>query len=343
MLSSPPTRGFSGRPKMLRRTLALASIAFALSISIATDVSATAQRTFVASNGNDANPCSITAPCRGFAAALLQTTSGGEIVVLDSAGYGGVTINQAVSIIAPPGVYAGVSVLSGTGIFVNSGSGTVVLSGLTINGLGGTVGINFQSGTLRIERTTISGFPSAGLGESLGADAVLIIRDSAFIGNGFGIFVATSTGIVTVEIAASRFDQNNTGTVFGDNVAGTVSGSTFNKNSFVGAFTQPGTSGATNNVTFRNCVFSRNAGAALVAGLNAGTTTVTQVTDSEISDNPNVGVTPQLAATVTISNSTITRNGVGIDNNAGTSQSFKDNRLYGNTTDGAFSTILSNQ
>ena len=236
---------------MLRRTCALVSIAFALSLFSTIGAAATAKRTFVASNGNDANPCSITAPCRGFTAALAQTASGGEILVLDSAGYGPVSINQAVSIIAPPGVYAGISVLSGTGIFVNPGSGTVVLSGLTINGLGGTLGINFQSGTLRIERTTVSGFPSAGLGESLGADAALLIHDSAFIANGFGIFVATSTGIVTVEIDASRFDQNSTGAAFADNVRGTVSGSSFSGNSFVGAFTQPGTSGPNRGTSLR--------------------------------------------------------------------------------------------
>ena len=61
---------------------------------------APAQRTFVSSGGLDTNTCLLAAPCRGFQAALLQTNAGGEIVVLDSAGYGPVTINKAVS---PPG------------------------------------------------------------------------------------------------------------------------------------------------------------------------------------------------------------------------------------------------
>src|SRR6266571_6657569 len=84
---------------------------------------ALAQRTFVsAATGNDANPCTRTAPCRNFAAAIAQTQSGGEVVVLDSGGYGTVTITQAVSLVAPAGVYAGISVFSGTGITVNAGS-----------------------------------------------------------------------------------------------------------------------------------------------------------------------------------------------------------------------------
>jgi hypothetical protein len=45
---------------------------------------ATAQRTFVASYGSDANPCSMGQPCRTFAAAIAQ--AGGDAVALDSAG-----------------------------------------------------------------------------------------------------------------------------------------------------------------------------------------------------------------------------------------------------------------
>lgn len=73
------------------------------------------QRSFVASYGNDANPCSVTLPCRSFNAALAQTVAGGEVIALDSAGYGTMTITQSASVIAPAGVYAGISVFSGDG------------------------------------------------------------------------------------------------------------------------------------------------------------------------------------------------------------------------------------
>jgi hypothetical protein len=73
-----------------------------------------AQRTFVASTGLDVNPCSITQPCRAFAAALALTDPDGEIIVKDSAGYGRVTIDRSVTITSPPGIYAGISVLAGT-------------------------------------------------------------------------------------------------------------------------------------------------------------------------------------------------------------------------------------
>src|SRR5207302_10656614 len=125
-----------------------------------------AQRTFVsAATGNDASPCTRTAPCRNFAAAIAQTASGGEVVVLDSGGYGTVTINQAVSLVAPPGVYAGISVFSGTGITVAAGATDVVtLRGLTLNGLGGNYGIDFNSGAaLYVQDSVFKNFYPGGI------------------------------------------------------------------------------------------------------------------------------------------------------------------------------------
>jgi len=48
----------------------------------------------------DSNPYSRTAPCRIFTMAVAQTAPGGSVVVLDSAGYGPVTIGQSISLIA---------------------------------------------------------------------------------------------------------------------------------------------------------------------------------------------------------------------------------------------------
>jgi len=150
---------------MLRRNFAVASIAFALSALAATDAvaMAVAQRTFVASTGNDANPCSLVLPCRTFAAATLQTITGGEIIALDSAGYGTVTILRSVSIVAPPGVYAGISVPAGqTGVLVNLPLTKVSLRGLTINAIGiglDTYGIRMMLGaSLNIEQCEIANF-----------------------------------------------------------------------------------------------------------------------------------------------------------------------------------------
>jgi hypothetical protein len=58
-----------------------------------------------AKNGNDANPCTVEAPCKTFRGAMLLVAPGGEIVVLDSGEYGLLPITRPVSVIAPDGVW----------------------------------------------------------------------------------------------------------------------------------------------------------------------------------------------------------------------------------------------
>ena len=152
---------------MLRHIVLLASIALAVSVLSSTGAMASAQRTFVASYGLPANTafnCSITKPCRAFGEAISVTDDKGEVIVLDSAGYGPVTITKSVSVIAPAGIYGGISVFSGDGVTVNAPGANVVLRGLTITGQGGQRGILLQAAArVRIENCVISGMSSAGI------------------------------------------------------------------------------------------------------------------------------------------------------------------------------------
>src|SRR5690349_23538934 len=96
---------------------------------------AQATRTWVSGVGDDANPCSRTAPCKTFAGAISKTAAGGEINVLDPGGFGAVTITKSISIISQ--FEAGVSVSGTNGIVVNAGpKDRVLLDGLDIEGLG---------------------------------------------------------------------------------------------------------------------------------------------------------------------------------------------------------------
>jgi hypothetical protein len=192
---------------MLRSTCALMSIAFALFLFAATGAAATLQRTFVASTGNDANSCSIAAPCRGFTRAITQTSAGGEVIVLDSAGYGAVTITQSVSIIAPAGVYGGISVFSDDGITVAAGpTDKVVLRGLTINGQGGINGIHVTSGNeTYIEDCTVGNLGFAGILIN-GGTAVHIARTVAR-SNAHGVFADLSTA-TTLTLTDSVLTNN---------------------------------------------------------------------------------------------------------------------------------------
>src|SRR5882724_9382201 len=59
---------------------------------------AQASRTWVSGVGDDANPCSRTAPCKTFAGAISKTADHGEINCLDPGGFGVVTITKNIKI-----------------------------------------------------------------------------------------------------------------------------------------------------------------------------------------------------------------------------------------------------
>ena len=198
---------------------------------------AVVQRTFVSGQGSDTNPCSISAPCRSFAAAIAQTVTGGEVVVLDSAGYGPVTITSAVSITAPPGIYAGVSVSSGDGVVVNAGaSDRVVLRGLNIVAIPGTpaAAVRFlNGGTLVVDGCNVTGMPNGIVFQPAGT-ATLWVSGSFFSGRGLGraIAVGTISGFAYANIARTYMEQYQSGVYGSDRsritVVETVSTRNFN-------------------------------------------------------------------------------------------------------------------
>src|SRR5437762_9631146 len=146
----------------------------------AAPANAQATRTWVSGVGDDANPCSRTAPCKTFAGAISKTAGGGEINCLDPGGFGGVTITKSITISCEAGT-AGVLVSGTPGITVNAGpSDQVTLRGLDINGLGtGTNGINFIAGkALLVDNCVIYEFATNGINVALGAAASVDVKDT---------------------------------------------------------------------------------------------------------------------------------------------------------------------
>src|SRR5438132_2856778 len=86
---------------------------------------AQATRTWVSGVGDDANPCSRTAPCKTFAGAISKTAVAGEINCLDPGGFGAVTITKSIIISCEAGT-AGVLVSSTNGIVVQAAPTDVV-------------------------------------------------------------------------------------------------------------------------------------------------------------------------------------------------------------------------
>jgi hypothetical protein len=172
--------------KISKFSFALFGLALALSLPI-TPAHAQATRTWVSGVGDDANPCSRTAPCKTFAGAISKTAPAGEINVLDPGGFGGVTITKSITISAQ-GVEAGVLVSGTPGITVAAGpSDTVVIEGLDIQGLGtGTNGINVVSGLqVYVRNTKIHHFTQNGINMASSTNgAKLFVSNSFIIQNG---------------------------------------------------------------------------------------------------------------------------------------------------------------
>ena len=191
----------------------------ALLLTITSAMVASAQsRAFVSSGGSDSNPCTVALPCRNFQQAVNTVATGGEVVALDSAGYGTVVINKAVTIDAT-GVYAGVAVpASGTGITVSAGAtDSVVLTNLQINGLGAasTTGISHTSGKLVVQKCRLEQL-TIGLATSAKMDMIdCIVANNATGAQATGegsdpaipSFVATQTSL---RIISGSFTGNTT-------------------------------------------------------------------------------------------------------------------------------------
>ena len=144
-----------GLDRESRRAGPSALLAFALAL-VSPLVAQAAPRTFVASTGSDANTatnCPVTNPCQSFAAAYSVTNANGEIIALDSAGYGSVTITNSVSIIAIDRAFVKVNA-SSTGITITGGS--VLLENVEVTGLSNasTTGIAVSNGAHLILRNS---------------------------------------------------------------------------------------------------------------------------------------------------------------------------------------------
>jgi len=189
--------------KMLRASGAGIVAGALLAVAAGPADDALIQRTFVASTGIDSNPCTLAAPCRSFGAAILQALDGGEILVKDSAGYGPVTIGKSVSIVAPDGIYAGVSVPAGAdGIVIDGPGVTVDLRGLSVNGAAGSrYGIWMKTGAaLELDNVKVSGM-QVGL-YAQAPDAATLVQRSLFTRNSsLGLWFSNSYNVVRNTVA----------------------------------------------------------------------------------------------------------------------------------------------
>src|ERR1700690_2213283 len=138
---SRPQSGVSGEimQKLLTRTavmraaawrrlapLCIALAALLIAMLAVAPAHGQATRTWVSGVGDDANPCSRTAPCKTFAGAISKTAAAGEINVLDPGGFGAVTITKPISIYNDGVGEAGVLVSGTNGINISAAATDIV-------------------------------------------------------------------------------------------------------------------------------------------------------------------------------------------------------------------------
>lgn len=297
---------------------------------------AQATRTWISGVGDDANPCSRTAPCKTFQGAISKTAAGGEINCLDPGGFGSLTITKSISLICD-NTESGVLVAATNAFIINSTTAVVTISGFDFEGLGqtGVAGVNgiyiVDAAVVHIRNTRIRGFRN-GYGinfQPQNANSQLFV-DNVTISESGGSATPTASGGINISPAAGRTAN------------ATITNSQIVDNTNVGIRADTtGIVGSVINASVDRVTLSNN-GVGILAKAPNGTGTVKlMLTDSQIILNTGQGLIANGTATsanARVGNTTITNNGTGIlVLSAAKVWSYGDNRLDGNTTDGAFS------
>ena len=274
---------------------------------------------FVASYGNDANPCTFGSPCKTFQQAVNAVDAGGEVTAIDSAGFGPIAITKAVTITSPDGVEAGiVPVASGDAIDINAGpNDAIVLRGLTLNGSGGgSNGILFNSGgSLTVTNCMMQDFALGGIAiepTSGIADVVITNTIASNIGpKGLGVGIRfSSNGIATINAVVDHVVTT-----------GNEYGISFTPNS-----SNPTT------VAISNSVASNNSETGIAGAASSESNLFVSIDNVTASGNL-FGIAMAGVARVVLGRSIITGNGTGIENDTSPNSFFtyKDNRITGNS------------
>ena len=280
------------------RTLRIVTIGIGLLLVSATLASAQATRTWVSGVGDDANPCSRTAPCKTFAGAISKTAAGGEISVLDPGGFGAVTITKSIAIVNQ-GSLGSVLAAGTNGIFINTPGVHVVLRGLDINGAGtGLDGIRFlQGASLTVEDCRIYGFTSNGIEATHGVGSTMFVRDSTISGNLGGGIQTTGAGDTVLDNV--RLQRNG---VVGLRV---TAGEIMVRNSVVANNTDHGINATGGVVNVDNSLFSGHE----LAGIRTGGTSILRVGNSTIVANTQGLQAQGGSALVSLGNNAVAGNG----------------------------------
>jgi hypothetical protein len=301
-----------------RFTIKVLTIAIFM-FAFASMAQAQATRTWVSGVGDDANPCSRTAPCKTFAGAISKTAACGEISVLDPGGFGAVTITKSITIDGT-GTLAGILAAGTTGVIINAAATDVItLRGISINGAcTGIRGMNIlQAKTVNVEDCVIFRFTGEGILVNETSDLNLNVRNTVIRDNtGDGISATTTSGSLRVRgtLDNVRLSGNGNGLHAKSGSLVTARNSVFSNNTTNGIFADATAASGAAVVFVAASQISLNGGSGVRAG-NAGNLGTSGVEIAQNQIDSNVG------------------NGVLVSTN-GLVNTFSNNSIQGNGTDG---------
>jgi Periplasmic copper-binding protein (NosD) len=331
-LDGPALRRFAAfrEAEMVRKLIGIAA-ATCLAAWWPMTADATVVRAWVSGKGNDITGCGApTNACRTLQYTFDNIVSaGGEIDILDPAGYGTIGITHAISIVNDGVGTAGVQAASGVAITISAGANDAIrLKGLNIEGLGtGFEGIQLNAGaSLTVEDCTIKDF-NFQVKFAPHFPAFLYMSNTRVehaVTNGFGINIdpLVLTGSVHAVLEHVEVDDDGEGILIDNR------------------------SSAANvplDVTISDSVFSDASCAMIVTGVHATGPNLSVLLDnSTVSNNSQYGVLAEQGATIVVSRSKITGNATAFfADGGGVVQSYGDNRTTGNTAMGLTPTLIS--
>ncbi len=301
------------------------ALVFFLSCWFGSLVQAQASRTWVSGVGDDANPCSRTAPCKTFAGAISKTAAIGIINAIDNGGFGAVTITKSITIDTDD-LTGGISNAGTNGIIINAApTDRIVLRNLLITGSGtGLNGIRIlNAGEVLIDRCKISEQSRAGISIENAAPIKVVIRNCQIDRTG-----PTASNLDAAVVVRGAAGQNADVLI---------------ENSQLNALTFGVIVGNTADVIIRDSVITGGTKGLTLQDL--GGVRKVWVEHSTISNFAGAGIEAGgVDSLVRVTDSSITDNGIGVVSVAGgVIESFGDNRLFGNSTNGIFNATNAKQ
>jgi hypothetical protein len=313
---------------MRKITLSIGVLGLAFApLLFAAPANAQATRTWVSGVGDDANPCSRTAPCKTYSGTISKTATNGEINCLDPGGFGSLTVTKSISVVCDY-TEGGVLAAGTFGFNINATAGSLVtLKGQDVECVGtGTNGIQVLGAgvTVHVHKTQIRNCRNSG-----GS-------------NGNGILVAPSSGTAKVLVADSYITDNggtssNAGLLIKPTL-GAFANVSVNRVQFEAntnaIFMDGSGGGGASNLTVKDSVLAASTSNGIAVS-STGAAFKAVVDSSMISFNVGVGAAVAgVSATMLLGTNTIAQNVTGVSNTGGTLQSFKNNQIGLNGTDG---------